>query len=328
MAGILKTSPGRTSPGSRRYPQGARWIRLAAPQWERDVLRILSRLAVGIAVYLVILLFATSLPLAAGVMLTVPAVNGLAFFFSQRSSIEPMARTMIWMPLVNGVLCALYIVLFLLLVPHLPPAILVWGLTALVVVLWLVIVTRRRLTQGIEPARQFGYGMVVTAAGIALIIAAVFFQGQPEVGAQGPRSLTVALVLETLARNQIKIVLFALCLLIFLLAANSRAIADWVKGILAGLPIIPLGSLVSITIDSGIAPAERLHIFRVMAISVWLSPAVPIWFIVALSRFYSARMPSGTAVIDGAARFLAVVAGWVLCFAAILAISFVVAAVW
>ena len=77
------------------------------------MLRILSRLAVGMAVYVVIVLFATSLPLAAGMMLTFPALNGLALYFSTPASIEPIARTMIWMPLINGVLCALYILLFL-----------------------------------------------------------------------------------------------------------------------------------------------------------------------------------------------------------------------
>jgi hypothetical protein len=292
------------------------------------VLRISSRLAVGIAVYLVILVFATSLPLAAGIMLTFPAVNGLAFFFSEPASIAPMARTMIWMPLVNGVLCALYIVLFLLSAPRQTPAIVAWSLTALVVVLWLLMATRRRVMRGVPRARQFGYAMIVTAAGIALTIAAVFFTSRPEIGAQDPRSFTAVFVLETLERNQIKIVLFAFCLLIFLIAANSRTVPDKVKGILAGLPIIPLGSLVSITIDTGIAAEERLQIFRAMAISVWLSPAVPIWFVFALSRFYSASTSSSTAALDDAVRFLALILCWALCFAAILAISFVVAAVW
>jgi hypothetical protein len=296
------------------------------------VLRILSRLAVGIAVYVVIILFATSLPLAAGMMLTFPALNGLAFFFSERSSVEPMARTMLWMPLINGVLCALYIVLFLWLAPLLAPPVVAWGLAGLLVVLWLLVVTRTWLARGVAPEHRLTYGTVCTVAGTALIAAALLLLGRPQVGAQAvsfsAQMASVTFILDTIGKNQIKIVLFGLCLLVFLLASASRAIPDWIRGILAGLPIIPFGGLVSLSADSGIAIEERLQIFRAMATSVWLSPAVPIWFVCGLSRFYATRQSFSTRARDDAVRFAALVLGWLLCFLAILAISFVIASFW
>jgi hypothetical protein len=301
------------------------------PERERDVLRILSRLAVGVAVYVVIVLFGTSLPLAAGMMLTFPALNGLAFFFSERASVEPIARTMLWMPLINGALCALYIVLFLALAPVQAPVPLAWGLLGLLVVLWLVIVRRRWVARGVALEHQFVYAVACTLAGLALTVAAIVFLGRPGIGAPaGPLggSPAAAFILDTIGKNGIKIVLFALCLLAFLLASAARAIPDWIRGILAGLPIIPFGGLVSLSADGAIAVEERLQIFRAMAASVWLSPAVPIWFVWGLARFYGARQPSRTRARDDAVRFLALVLGWLFCFLVILAVSFAVASFW
>jgi hypothetical protein len=297
---------------------------------ERDVLRILSRLAVGVAVYLVIVLFGTSLPLAAGMMLTFPALNGLAFFFSERASVAPIARTMLWMPLINGALCALYIVLFLSLAPAWAPVPLAWGLLGLLVVLWLVIVTRRWVAGGVAPEHQFVYAVACTLAGLALTVAAIAFLGRSGIGvhANPLGSPAAAFVLDTIGKNGIKIILFALCLLAFLLASAARAIPDWIRGILAGLPIIPFGGLVSLSADGGITVEERLQIFRAMAASVWLSPAVPIWFVWGLARFYGARQPSRTRARDDAVRFLALVLGWLFCFLVIVAASFAVASFW
>jgi hypothetical protein len=296
------------------------------------VLRILSRLAVGIAVYVVIVVLATSFPLAAGMMLTFPALNGLAFFFSARDSVEPIARTMIWMPLVNGGLCALYILLFLWLVPALASTVVASCLSGLLIALWLLIVTRKRLAQGIAPEHQLIYSMVCTAAGVGLTVVAALLLGRP---GHDPQIVSfsggwpgAAFILNTIRHNEIKIALFGSCLLVFLLASNSPLIPDWVKGILAGLPIIPLGGLASISADSGLAVEERLQIMRTMAMGVWLSPAVPIWFVYWLSRFYSRRKSLRPATLDVSVRFLAVVLAWALCFIAVLAISFVIVSLW
>ena len=89
-----------------------------------ELVRLASRVAVGTAVYVVIVALAALLPSAAGLMLTFPALNGLAFFYSDDASATSIARSMFWMPVVNGVLCACYVVLFLLLAKTLPPTIL------------------------------------------------------------------------------------------------------------------------------------------------------------------------------------------------------------
>jgi len=63
-----------------------------------------ARVAVGTAVYVTIVVLATPLPAAAGLMLTFPALNGLAFFFSEDERAASIAKSMFWMPAVNGVL--------------------------------------------------------------------------------------------------------------------------------------------------------------------------------------------------------------------------------
>ena len=49
----------------------------------RGVARLACRISVGTAVYVAIVILAALLPAAAGLMLTFPALNGLALFFSQ-----------------------------------------------------------------------------------------------------------------------------------------------------------------------------------------------------------------------------------------------------
>jgi hypothetical protein len=59
-------------------------------------------------VYVVPLWVALSVPVAAGLMLLFPALNGLGLFFEGDSAPE-IARTMILLPLINGLLCVTYI---------------------------------------------------------------------------------------------------------------------------------------------------------------------------------------------------------------------------
>ena len=73
------------------------------------------RALLGTTVYAIIIVLAAPFPGAAGLFLTFPALNGLGFLFSPRKNVEPMAKSMLWMPVINGTLCAAYIVVFLML---------------------------------------------------------------------------------------------------------------------------------------------------------------------------------------------------------------------
>src|ERR1700692_4259392 len=101
-----------------------------------DLGRLLSRIGAGTCVYAVIVVLAATQPSAAGMMLTFPALNGLAFFFSGDAKAASIAKSMFWMPIVNGTLCALYMALFFPLARTLLPAVVGWSLLLGVMVLW------------------------------------------------------------------------------------------------------------------------------------------------------------------------------------------------
>jgi hypothetical protein len=94
-----------------------------------------------------------------------------------------------------------------------------------------------------------------------------------------------------------------------------------VRGILAGLPIVPFGGLVSVAGDSGDL-SEHLNIFERMATSVWLGPAVAIAFIYGYSRYLNTRQPLETTALDSTVKFAVLVAAWFLCGLAILGIAY------
>jgi hypothetical protein len=58
-----------------------------------------------------------------------------------------------------------------------------------------------------------------------------------------------------------------------------------------------------------------------MMTSVWLAPAVGIWFIYSISVLFSTRRKLAVGWRNEAARFAAVVVGWTACFLIIIAIS-------
>src|SRR5580658_8529020 len=112
--------------------------------------RLAVRIVVGTAVYVVIVALATPLPPAAGMMLTFPALNGLAFYFSEDERAASIAKTMYWMPIVNGAFCAAYISLFLILAKTVSPAAVGWGLLLIAAGFWFVWVSRQHVRAGID----------------------------------------------------------------------------------------------------------------------------------------------------------------------------------
>jgi hypothetical protein len=54
-----------------------------------------------------------------------------------------------------------------------------------------------------------------------------------------------------------------------------------------------------------------------MAVSIWLSPAAPFWFICAMSAYFGAQKAGQRAL-----SFLVLVCAWLVCLFAILGLSF------
>jgi len=293
------------------------------PQKVTSVLRIALRIAAGTLVYVVIVASARALPAAAGLMLTFPALNGLAFFFSGDATAASMARTMLWLPVVNGALCALYMLVLLALGTSSSAVLTGWLLLLLVLVLWCACVSRKTIMQGIAPSYQLAYAIGATVIGGVFVFVALRWSAQAGAlphgayAAGSEHSGIIAAVLQ----SKLKIVLFAVALSAFVLSAAWLPISDAGRGVLAGLPIVPFGGLVSVAADPAIALEERIYIMRGMIASVWLGPALAIWFIYYMSRLYSTRRTLAVGWANDLARLAAVVVGWAACFLIVIAIS-------
>jgi hypothetical protein len=288
-----------------------------------ELVRLASRVAVGTAVYVLIVMLAALLPAAAGLMLTFPALNGLAFFYSDDTSAASIARSMFWMPVVNGVLCGGYIVLFLFFAGTLATG-LAWGLLAAVVIIWFAWVTRPAVRNGIGRDSQFRFAVVSTFAGLLLAAMALFALRHADLSS--PRHVLAAPrgiegIAAAIEHSELKIAMFVLTLAIFAAAIQCWRISDSTRGILAGLPIVPFGGLVSVAADASMTADARSQIFLGMAGSIWLGPAVAIWFIYGLSRHLGARSKASSPRADALARFGVLLLGWALTFAVIVVLA-------
>jgi len=291
----------------------------------KGVAVLAARVAVGTAVYAIIVVLAASFPVAAGLMLTFPALNGLAFFFSKDERAASIAKSMLWMPVVNGVLCGAYISLFALVATAGSAELVAWGLVAIVVVGWLACVTRDRVRQGIAREHQLAFVVAATLIGTLLAAAGALestylhvahVQAPSAPGADG-----ISWIATAIRRSELKIGLFALALVVFFSSIGFLPISDSTRGILSGLPLVPFGGLVAIAGDAGLSLDERLQIFRGMMSSAWLGPPVAMWFIYFLSRFLGTRMKLRASIADQALRFGALLVGWLVTFAAIVAVA-------
>ena len=278
------------------------------------------RLLFGTTVYVMIVVLAAPFPSAAGSFLTFPALNGLAFFYSPRSSVKLMAKSMLWMPVINGGLCSAFIVLFLAFSHAIVPTVLAWILLILLVVLWLSISTQSFVRNGISHQRR--YCVIVLIVGCALAALASLgltgFSIRQGASSSTPFMISLDAFSHIFWQSKLKIALFAGCLLVFLLL--TPWLPSTARGILGGLPIVPFGGLVSVGADAG---ADRIHIFERMITGVWLGPAVAVWFIFGYSNYLTAREPSGTEIADEAVKLFALLATWGICVIAILGISYV-----
>ena len=108
------------------------------------------------------------------------------------------------------------------------------------------------------------------------------------------------------------------------MATAYLPLRDSVRGVLAGLPIVPFGGLVSVAVDGASSLDARLQALYAMTVTVWLGPAVAIWFICAIARYFTTRQTLRAPGQDAAARFVVLVIAWLGCFAAILGVSFAI----
>jgi hypothetical protein len=288
--------------------------------------RLAVRIVVGTAVYVVIVALATPWPTAAGMMLTFPALNGLAFYFSEDARAASIAKTMFWMPVVNGALCAAYLLLFFPLAKTLSPTLAGWGLLFGVAVLWFAFVARRTVRAGIEPSRQPLFAIAVSLAALALAAIALVVMAHAGIAtpmtASASNPADAGSLVAAVVGNKLKIALFALTLAVLVTAIRYFPISDSTRGILAGLPVVPFGGLVSIAGDMSLGADAKIAVFRGMIAGVWLGPPVAVWYIFCFSRFLAARRQAATRTADALWRFGALLVAWLVTFAVFVVLAY------
>lgn len=265
---------------------------------------IALRVAAGTAVFALIVWLAGHFPAAAGLMLTFPALNGLAFAYSRHDTVRGITATMLWMPLLNGLLCVAYITAFLALAEAQHATALAWLLAGGVALAWLAVATRLNHRRGVPPRWQASYAAAIVLAGIAFTLA---WWASAESPADTSGSAKPAL-------TALKIVLFAFALFLLVVLPPLFRWKDGASGILSGLPLVVLGGLLSVAQDGAIDLEVRRALLAQMMFGVWLAPAMAVMFIFGVSR---ALAPERVHRM----RIAVVAAGWVLCFAAILAVG-------
>jgi hypothetical protein len=288
---------------------------------------LLWRVAAGTAVYICLVVLAAPFPHAAGLMLTFPALNGLAFFFAEQPSIGPMARSMLWLPVINGSLCAAFMIVFLSLLGDVNETVLAGSLAVAVVAAWILIAFRPQVIAGIPERRQLPYAIICTFAGVLLVALAHVLLPEVHLGAADKSMFSWQSIDRTILSSKVKIVLFALALAVFLAATTHRRVPDGVRGVLAGLPLVPFGALFSVAALSDLDANEQRRVFENMLRSVALSPAVAIFFIYGFSRYLKSRVIVGSSKLDGLNRFASLIVAWALCGVMIASLSWALIAI-
>jgi uncharacterized membrane protein len=284
-------------------------------------MRAIGRLCLGTIVFIVILLFAATHPSAAGLMLTFPALNGLGLLYTEQSSIPGMAKSMLWLPVLNGILCAVYIVMFLVSANSSNANPLAVGLFLLIAGLWIGSWLGKWLKNGVAEDRQHTYAARTLFAGALFVIAWIWIEGSYGPTAVGTRDGFLHLVPTVLVKSWWKIGLFVVAFSIFLFVGNRKDTPDWIRGVLAGLPLVPFFGLLSVAFSFDEALQDQIQTLRGMGLGLCLGPAIAVCFIILVSRMLAQRHQSPNGKIDGLARFGIVASGWLVCFAVITALS-------
>jgi hypothetical protein len=252
-------------------------------------------------VFALIVWTAARFPPAAGLMLTFPALNGLAFVFSRHDTVGSITATMLWMPLLNGVLSLAYMATFIALATARHATVLAWGLAAAYALLWLVAAMGSPLRRGMPPRLQQAYAIAVALIGAALTLA--WWHFADSAGADASEAAKPAL-------SWLKAALFAIALFLLIVLPPRFKWKGGASGILSGLPLVVLAGLLNVAQDGAIDLEVRRALLGQMMLGVWLAPAMAVAFIFGVSRVLA--KPSAHEL-----RVPVVAAGWVLCFAAI-----------
>jgi hypothetical protein len=271
-----------------------------------------AKVLVGTLLYVAVLWAARRNPRAAGMMLTFPTLNGITMLVTQPSELSPIVGTMLLVPFINGLLCALYLSgVDRSVRAGLSPAAASGLLIVCVFIVWLTtawVISQNRWNVPADDRNAYAIALVLAGSLLTWLLPM-----------RGPKALEGSAPIRLvylLDRNRVRIGLFAIALSAVLLV-DKLAHSPAVVGLLAALPVIAFFSLHTLASDVELPPAARREELATMANGVWFGPAIAVVFIVGFWRWLAALAGH----VEGAA-YLAVgvpslLVGWGLCIAAI-----------
>lgn len=276
---------------------------LAAP-----LLAAAVKICAGTLLYLCILSLARIDAFAAGMMLTFPALNGLALLFAA----DPLAsaRTMMLMPVINTALVLLYVLAFRALGKG-------SGLLAVAgFLLWLLPAGLAAMADPVPvvAGHPVLFAVVVTVLGLGAPAAARLLRARTAsaegmLSSEGGAPATLPMFLWS---HRMRIGLFVVSLVALVVATTFVPRQHALIGVLGGLPLVPLFGLWAVA--RGQQPEVRLaH----MATTVSAGAAIALWFVILFASL-CARLGLNERWVVG---LLPIVVCWGATFLAILLVA-------
>lgn len=275
----------------------------------------------GTLVYIALVHVAAAVPVAAGAMLTFPALNGLALLYEDRARANAIAGTMLLMPVVSGLLCVLFIFAYWCWSHQTWADAFAMALAIVVALLWAVVLYLLRRARGVPERRHVWYALACTIifTAVALVVArsvpSLAAQGLPQGQPEVATVFSVERMRQTAFGNGVRIALFAGALALFVMLSENSSVPPNIRGFFGGFPVVPFGGLLTLALKRPTAFDAHIEMFGAMAAGVWLSPIVPVWFIYGYSRYLS-----GTSA-PFFACFVVLIAAWAACFLSIAGLS-------
>jgi hypothetical protein len=252
----------------------------------KAIIRVIAKITIGAGFYLVLISFARRLPSAAGIMLTFPALNGLALLFADRHSLPRVTGTMLILPLANAVFCFVSILAIKRSPMLVEDAALTYASLAALFFIWIALAALLRDVHVPERARTL-FAAICTAGLLALTV----LLGSP-LSNDAPAHDNW---FDFATANQDRIALFTVCLVI--VAAYTER--HWfqpssrVLGVIGGLPLVTFIGLATTATDRTRPLHQRLASLHDMQMTVWLGPILAIWFIHLFSLYLADNRNGG-----------------------------------
>ncbi|MGE3539165.1 MAG: hypothetical protein AB7N91_17260 [Candidatus Tectimicrobiota bacterium] len=275
-----------------------------------DGLRLVLKAAFGAVLFTLILWCAQSRhPRAAGMMLTFPAVNGIGLLTAEREGVFIMVQAMPPMIILNGLLCAAYILVQRRLTRRtagIPPLAVRLGVLFLCLCLWLSVALL--VAPRLHPYLASAASMLALVGGYAIssIPVTTSMLWCPAV-ARGPGRLSFSQVLRTHALRISAV--FGLIMLIMLVA---RYASEAWAGRLSTLPVLPFYSLLVLSSRPAPVPTAPSPLDQVGS-TVLAGPLIAILFAWAYAHYLYAVRVTAPALLDTLLAVSGLLLLWGLC---------------